>query len=247
MFRIILSTLLITYIVLSCSEKTINPPELELVTINSYDLQIQEPSGLAFGKDYQTLWVVSDISDGNIYEIDFEGNILRCLDFRGDDLEGITYDQTEDVLWAIDEQRNEIIKLSPDQGELDRSAIPVLASADHGLEGISLENQNKYWIANEKLPKKLFLLNSDFSIEQEFEPDLAEDYSGLCVNPTNGTLWIVSDESQLLIKWSPHNGIAEKFDLPMKKAEGIAINHQSKQIFIVSDLEQKLYQLEIKE
>jgi uncharacterized protein YjiK len=247
MFRKILSTFLIIYIVLSCSEKTTNPPEFELVTINSYDLQIQEPSGLTFGKDYQTLWVVSDLPYGSIYEIDLEGNILHALNFRGDDLEGITYDKTEDVLWAVDEQKNEIIKLSPDQGELERVTIPVQASADHGLEGISFESQNKYWIANEKLPKKLFLLNSDFSIEQEFEPDLAKDYSGLCVNPASGTLWIISDESQLLIKWSPTDGTYEKYDLPMEKAEGIAINHQSGQIFIVSDGEQKLYQLEIKE
>ena len=247
MFRIILSTLIITYMILSCSEKSTNPPNMELVTINSYNLQIREPSGLSFGKDYQTLWVVSDLPYGNIYEISLEGNILRTLDFRGDDLEGITYDQTENVLWAIDEQRNEIIKLCPDQGELERVTIPVYASAEHGLEGISFESQNKYWIANEKLPKKLFLLNSDFSVEQEYEPDLAKDYSGLCVNPANGILWIVSDESQLLIKWSTRDGIYEKYDLPMKKAEGIAINHQNGQIFIVSDGEQKLYQLEIKE
>ncbi len=246
MSRIITNIFLFTYIILSCSENTTSPPNLELVTINSYNLQIQEPSGLTFGKGYQTLWTVSDLPDGNIYEIDLQGNILRTLDFKGDDLEGITYDHLNNILWAIDEQKNEIIKLSPDHGELQRTSIPALASDNHGLEGISFENLNKLWIANEKLPKKIFLLNSDFSIEEEYEPDLAEDYSGLCVDPEKSTLWIVSDESQLLIKWSPYDGKVEKYSLPIQKAEGIAVNHQNGQIFIVSDGEQKLYHLEIK-
>ena len=247
MLRIIINIFLFTYLILSCSENTTNPSNLELVTINSFDLQIQEPSGLTFGKDYQTLWVVSDLHDGNIYELDLEGNILRTLDFQGDDMEGVTYDHLDDVLWIIDEQRNEIIKLSPDRGMLERNAIPRFASENHGLEGISFRSQNKFWIANEKLPRKLFLLNSDFSIEEEFEPDLAEDYSGLCFNPDNGTLWIVSDESELLIRWSPEDQTFEKYILPIKKAEGIAVNHQNGQIYIVSDGEQKLYHLEIKE
>lgn len=247
MFRVLIKTLLFIYFIVSCSENTTDAPYTELNTVMLYELQVPEPSGLTFGKDYQTLWVVSDLHDGNIYELDLEGNILRTLDFQGDDLEGVAYDHLDDVLWVIDEQRNEIIKLSPGRGILERNAIPRFASENHGLEGISFKSQNKFWIANEKLPRKLFLLNSDFSIEEEFEPDLAEDYSGLCFNPDNGTLWIVSDESELLIRWSPEDQTFEKYVLPIKKAEGIAINHQNGQIYIVSDGEQKLYHLEIKE
>jgi uncharacterized protein YjiK len=212
----------------------------------SYDLEILEPSDLTFGKNYETLWTVSDLPDGNIYEIDLQGNILRVLDFNGDDLEGITYDHANNILWAVDEQKNEIIILNPDHGEIERHSLPVIASEDHGFEGIAFETQDKIWVANEKLPKMIFLLDSNFAIQKEYEPDLAEDYSGLCVNPDNGILWIVSDESQLLVKWSPYDGTSEKYSLPIQKAEGIAINHQNGQIFIVSDGEQKLYHLEIK-
>jgi uncharacterized protein YjiK len=230
---------------LSCSDKTINPDDPQLVMVNSYTIDVSQPSGLTFGKDFKTLWTVSDTPNGGIYELNLEGDIIRTLEFESDDLEGITYDHTNDILWTVDEQNNEIIKISTDNQELQRAAIPMLASQDHGVEGITLESDNKFWIANEKLPKKLFLMNSNFVIEEEYEPDLAEDYSGLCLDTDNCILWIVSDESQLIIKWSPCKGTTEKYSIPITKAEGIAINHQDGQIFIVSDAEQKLFEFRI--
>ena len=245
MLRILAKFFFVLLLILSCSDKTTDLADPGLILVNSHEIDVAQPSGLTFGKDFKTLWTVSDLPDGSIYELDLKGNILRTLDFKGDDLEGITYDQTNDILWAIDEQNNEIIKISTDNQELQRAAIPTLASQDHGVEGITLESDNKFWIANEKLPRRLFLMNSNFAIEEEYEPDLAEDYSGLCVDPDKCILWIVSDESQLLIKWSSCAGIIAKYTIPIIKAEGIAINHQNGQIFIVSDAEQKLFEFRI--
>jgi uncharacterized protein YjiK len=245
MFRILMQFILIIVVVFSCSDRTTNPEDLTLIMVNSYVINVPQPSDLTFGKDYQTLWTVSDLPEGNVYEMDLQGNILRILDFKGDDLEGITYDHINNILWAVDEQRNEIIRLNPEQEGIERHSLPVFASDDHGLEGIAFENQDKIWLANEKLPKMIFLLDSNFNIQKEYEPELAEDYSGLCVNPDNCSLWIISDESQLLIKWSPCDNSVEKYTIPITKAEGIAINHQNGQIFIVSDAEQKLFELRI--
>ncbi|MEJ2055845.1 MAG: SdiA-regulated domain-containing protein [Calditrichaceae bacterium] len=229
----------------ACSDQNSSEIEKSLILEAVFDIEVSQPSGLTFGKNYQSLWTVSDLPDGNIYKIDFEGNIISKLKFKGEDLEGITYDQENDVLWVVDEQTGEIIKISPDSPEIKRISNPAFAPSNHGLEGISLENQNRLWVANEKLPRKLCVVNAGFSIEEQYEPDLAEDYSGLCVNPADGTLWIVSDESQLLIKWSPYQNNVEKYTIPIQKAEGIAINHQSGQIFIVSDDEEKLYRFRI--
>jgi len=250
MMKLLMSDMVLLFsvaflIIQSCSDKTTNYENPQLILVNSYNINVPQPSDLTFGKDYQTLWTVSDLPEGNIYEMDLQGNILRILDFEGDDLEGITYDHTNDILWVVDEQNNEIIILNPDDGEVEKHTLPIFSSDDHGLEGIAFENRNNIWLANEKLPKIIFLLDSNFTVQKQYEPELAEDYSGLCIDPDNCFLWIVSDESQLLIKWSPCDGSVENYSIPITKAEGIAINYQNGQIFIASDDEQKLFEFKI--
>ncbi|MEJ2629262.1 MAG: hypothetical protein P8078_11980, partial [bacterium] len=47
-----------------------------LQPISVFDMEVQEPSGLSFGENNQSLWTVSDPPDNKVYEIDLHGAIL---------------------------------------------------------------------------------------------------------------------------------------------------------------------------
>ena len=213
--------------------------------IKSYPLQISAASDISFGKNYNSLWIVSDIPGSNIFEVDLEGNLIQTIKFNGADLEGIAYDHHHDVLWVVEERKRELIKISPAGTELERRPINITGKPNSGLEGITIDSTDHIWIANEKKPAQLLLLNPDFSIKERVEIGSAKDLSGLCWDPHLDALWIVSDESKLLIHWQKTSGVLQEFNLPFKKAEGIAVHPRTNQIYIVSDKINKLFLFEI--
>ncbi len=73
-----------------------------LVLIDSFDLDILEPSDLCYDSTTNSLWTVSD-NTNLVYNIDFEGNIFQTLTYNGEDLEGITYDSAGNTLWIVEE------------------------------------------------------------------------------------------------------------------------------------------------
>ncbi len=164
----------------------LKPIDSSLQLINDYSLEVPEPSGLSLGENNQTLWTVSDPPVNQIYELDLEGNILRTLDFKGDDLEGIDYDSVENVLWIAEEQKRELVKLTLDGTELERHPIAISGPENSGLEGICLAAENQLWIVNKKNPRHLLSLNADFSIQQRFDFNMVKDLSGLCYDRLKG-------------------------------------------------------------
>ncbi len=215
---------LILSLPIACSKSNPAQPTADPIWPSiTYQLDIPEPSGVCFGKNYETLWIVSDAPHNKVYQTDLQGRILRILDFKGDDLEGITYDHTDDVLWLAEEQLQEIIKISTGSLELERFRVPVEKFGPNGLEGVTLARPFGFWVTNEKNPVVLARLDSLGNRVYIYNVALAEDYSDVCSDPTRNILWIVSDESRLLIAWSPESGVAERYRLPFEKAEGVAL------------------------
>ena len=91
-YHILLIIFLIIVSGCSLSESQPTGVFFNLVLLESYNLDILEPSDLCYDSSTNSLWTVSD-NTNLIYNIDFEGNILQTLDFTGEDLEGISYDQ----------------------------------------------------------------------------------------------------------------------------------------------------------
>jgi len=225
----------------STHEDVLQPSNSSLKFVSEHKLEIPEPSGLSLGKNNLSLWTVSDPPSNKIYEMDLQGRILRTLNYTGDDLEGIVYDSTKNVLWIVEERKREVVKISIDGIELERHAIPITGNEDNGFEGICFFGGYRFWIVNEKNPGLLLEVNTDFSIHQQYDLNIADDYSGICCDTTDGQFWIVSDESQLLFLWNQKQGLIEKINIPVKKAEGIAIDFKNNFIYIVSDSEEKLH------
>ena len=225
-----------------CSDSNPVPPIANPITpLISYQLDIPEPSGVCFGKNYETLWIVSDAPDNMIYQTDLQGNILQTLAFTGDDLEGIDYDHMNNVLWLAEEQLQEIVKISTGGQELDRLHVPIQKSAVNGLEGVAMTDPSGFWVVNEKNPVVLARLDSLGNVMHVYDDALAQDYSDVCFDPARNILWIISDESRLLIAWSLESGMIERYSLPFDKGEGVAVHPDSDLVYIVNDAESRLY------
>jgi len=217
----------------------------DLILINHYDLTVPEPSGLSLGKYGMTLWTVSDKGDSRIYQLDLQGNLIKTLPVTGYDFEGIVYDHVQDALWVVEEASREIVKYDTTGKLVERHRLSLKGHANSGLEGICQYADATIYVANEAEPGLIVELNSDFSIRNKFDPEIATDYSGLCCDFVPGRLWIISDEDKLLIHWDVEEGVIETYNLPVKKAEGLAIDFNNSKIYVVSDSEQKLYVFEL--
>lgn len=225
---------LIFIILASCSNPFQSKTEAIYPKI-TYQLNIPEPSGICFGKNYETLWIVSDNHHNKVYNTDLQGNILQTLIPGGDDFEGITYDHRKDVLWIAEEQLQEIIQVSTTGLILEHLHVKIHKSGQNGLEGVTMAQPSGFWVVNEKKPVSLARLDSTGNIINIYDEAFAKDYSDVYFDVQNNVLWIISDESKLIMVWSREHGLIESYKLPFDKAEGIAIQPITRQIFIVND------------
>jgi uncharacterized protein YjiK len=238
-----------------CKKNDDNPPnpdlpvmkgELEL--INEFNLDVSEPSGLSFGKDGTSLFTVSD-NTNKVYELSFEGEIIRELEYTGTDLEGITYNSDDDVLTIVEERDRQMVILDYESGEeIERFDIDVKVGTDNkGLEGISWNSNNHaYYILNEDDPALLMIWKKTSGIISEINLNFAGDYSGIFVESNHANLWIVSDESKMLYRCDYSAKVLEQFELDFSKAEGIVVDSDQNRVYIVNDKLSKLFVYKIK-
>lgn len=212
-------------------------PQLQLLA--TFSLNVPEPSGLSLGSEAKSLWTVSDQTN-RIYRLDLSGKVLQTLAYTGIDLEGVVFDTTRKVLWVAEEQTREIVKVDLSGAELERHRI-LNGQDNSGLEGICLDSSGTIFLLKEKNPGLFIELNRDFSVKQQLELGFAGDYSGICCAGAPGEFWIVSDQSQMVYRWSRKNGVSERYSLPINKAEGVAYNVTNGRLYVVSDSEAKLY------
>jgi uncharacterized protein YjiK len=229
-----ITKILLLFLLLACSLEESESQPL-LVPIREIPLSITEPSGLAFGANYGSYWVVSDGQFGKIYQLTLNGVIVRELQYVAEDMEGISYDHNQNTLWVVEERSREVLKFDLNGNLLQREQLAIEDNSDSGLEGITFINNREVWVSNEKSPRILLKIDENFDIENQLDLTKAKDYSGLSYNPVDSTLFIISDESKLLIKWDMTKGAVTKYSLPIAKAEGVSVNPVDQTIHIVSD------------
>jgi len=215
----------------------------ELEKINEFDLDITEPSGLSFGPMQNTLLMVSD-NTNKVYETDLQGNVIRELDFEGFDLEGVTFNEDEQIIAVVEERKHQIVLLNyPEGEEQERFDIATGGNTENkGLEGISYNtNNNAYYILNEDLPGELIVWNKQFGNISTTEINFASDYSAIYVDTKNALLWIVSDESQALYKCDYNAKVLKEYTLPDTKFEGITVDVDQQLAYLVNDKTFKLF------
>ncbi len=252
LINIIIAPLILLTLISSCKKDNggdippvDEPGKLEM--ISEFDLDITEPSGLSFGPNDQTLLVVSD-NTNKVYETNMQGSVLRELSFVGSDLEGVTFNASEQLIAVTEERKRQIVFLDYINGdEQYRFDINTGGSTDNkGLEGISYNNNNNaYYIVNEDVPGEMIVWSKLHGHISNTEMYFASDYSAIFVDTKNAQLWIVSDESAALYKCDYNAEVLKKYALPNTKFEGIAVDVEQQLVYLVNDKTFKLFVFKI--
>lgn len=246
---IIVIVLLFAY---SCNKEEAQIPVIEtpigiLELIDTYDVDVTEPSGLSFGPNMTTLLTVSD-NTNQIYELDMQGNVLREYDYVGKDLEGITYNSDKNIIAIAEEAERNVTLIDYDSGnKLESYQIEIqFGSENSGLEGISYNKNNRlYYIVNETNPDLMIIWSPEYGIISEENLNFASDYSGIFVDETQSHLWFVSDQSRGLYKCDYNLSILTTYHLDELKYEGVVINQDI--VYLINDATAKLSIYKIKE
>jgi uncharacterized protein YjiK len=210
--------------------------------IESFNLDVAEPSGLSWALNGKDLLVVDD-RNNKAYKIDKQGHTLSEFLYAGNDLEGISIDSQSQTIWLAEEAKSKMVELDASGNEIQSFKLAIdRQSKKHSLEGISYDPaENTFYLLNEKDPGLLVVWQAELGITAETVLNFAGDYSGIYFDKTDSTLWIISDQSQKLFHCDTDGVVKQSFDLGFKKAEGIVIDHQNQRVYAVSDAKHKLY------
>mgnify|MGYP000141076233 CR=1 FL=1 len=216
--------------------------QTSLKKINSFKLDIKEPSGITVYNDH--LYIVCDHS-GTIYKTTLSGEIKKKIKTDYLDLEGITIHPKTGNIIIVSESKRLLIELNS-KGDLIRKT-KVKGKQKHkngGLEGLCFDVSTGFLYAvNEKSPKKLLKLTQQGELEETFKLDVSKDVSGIGVDEKTKSLWLISDESKAIINISKRGVFLKKYLIPVEKGEGIVM--YDGKFYVVSDNTQELFVLEL--
>jgi uncharacterized protein YjiK len=231
---------LLLFILFGCrSEQNINENK-KLYLIEESKLSVPEPSGLAYTFNKDGFWTVSD-ENSSVYLLNLEGKVIEKFKVDGKDLEGITVID-EKTIAVISERTGEILILDTNGNEMSRMNLEIKYEENLGLEGITFNRSNKlFYLVTERKPGLLIKTDEKLNIISADTLKFAKDYSGIFFDEKENSLWILSDESQLVAKTDLNGNVIEKFETKIDQAEGICIDDAREKIFFVSDRKEKFY------
>ena len=216
---------------------------LSLAILAEYPLSITSPSGLSLSYDKQSLWTVSDKPGGGVYNIDFEGHLIKSLDYSGADLEGVASATDGGSLWIVEEFLGTIIQIDT-AGTVLRSVELSGVRDGGGLEGVTVNpNNGDILLLKEKDPGAFLWLNDQLEVLLYKRIAFANDFSGMDYDASQNVLWIISDQDKVLIKYKIGVGVVDEYPFRINKAEGLAVFPDKNILFIVSDDAKRLYRI----
>lgn len=218
-------------------------PGPELVPLGQYDLEVPEPSGLAYRAETQTLFTVADQPDGNLYEIDLEGNLLRKVVIRSVDPEGVTLGLNDEVL-VVEESRRRVVSYQLTGERLDIFGVRVGGRDNKGLEGIGVDPESGWlYLVNQDTPRLLVILDAEGREQSRHAIRYAVELTGICYDPSGPYLWVVSGADNMLYRMARDGFIDARWPLPFDDAQGIALGADNR-LYIVSDKAERLFVFE---
>lgn len=215
----------------------INTDSTALKLLFEYSTDISEPSGLAYNSKTNTLFAVSD-GNSTVYELDFSGAVKRSFTINSDDLEGIAFSSNCDTLYVVDELNQMVAKYLSNGTKLSSFPVNVATSPNNSLEGITVDNANHLFVVNEKSPSMLLEFVNQKEISRK-ELTYTLDCSDIFYDKSLDCFWLISDESQKVVKLSKSGQLLAQYSLPFTKGEGITIVNDK--VYIINDGNNKLY------
>lgn len=261
----------------SLAEISSREHKAKFVASEALELSVSEPSDVVTLPDGRLL-VVSDTghkveiisANGDSHVIHLEG--LRKGKDKPSGLEAACFDPEEGRLYVCQEETNQLfrynvgIDLSALAGHtlaLDKERLVDLPGGlgNKGVEGMAFlpaahspTGRSQILIAKEGDPVSLWMLSKGGKgpIQSiELDPKLKRqltDFSGLCVHPTTGRIFVCSDESAAVceFKLELKNGtlradiigiakLRDEHGDPLQRVEGITFDHEGKLCIVIEN------------
>lgn len=215
---------------------------IELNLLSFKKLAIPEPSGLSYYKDDNTFLTVSDHSD-RVYVITKEGEVLDSLIYDGKNMEGVAFDAGESRIFVVEEHSSEVVQLDTVGNEVSRFEVELHnTDPNHGLEGITFNHQNGHlYVVSEKEPSILFEIKTSGEIVAQHDLGFMKDYSSVFFDEAGNNLWILSDQSKLMVKCDMTGKPLVWYNTGITDGEGSVVDVPNSKIWIVSDSGNTLY------
>lgn len=228
----------------SCSRKepestiiALPPVSATFTQIAVFNTAVPEPSGLAYNAKNNSLMTVSD-GNSTVYELNVQGVVLKTIVVQGSDLEGIALSAGCDTMYLAEEGNQQISTYLMDGTKIRSLRIPVATVSNNGLEGVTIDPQGRLIVVNEKNPR-LLLEYSGTTEQSRFEITTALDLSDVSYDAAENQLWVISDESMKLQRYSRAYVLLNEYALPFSKGEGVAV--VGDKIYVVNDATGKMF------
>ncbi len=212
-------------------------------------------SGLCFNKDRSGLYGVSNYN-GRFYNINFDGT-REAKEFvrTGKDMEGVTLDVENGIIYACEEGGNWIWQITEDATEDGGTKwnykryyhLNTSGSDNGGLEGITYHNGYLY-VANQS-PAELYIVSVEHkSVAYSYEADfITECFSDLWFDTTNNTLWAVDawSDGKEIVNFTIWGDFIARFTSPVPWIEGICLDFENNKAWFACDSTGQLYSADI--
>ena len=221
-------------------------------------------SGLTFHPERKTLFTVIN-KPAQVAELTTEGKLLRTIPLRGiSDAEGITH-QEGNFFFIADEGKHQMVRIEIDDTttEIDATNLPrfglrIDAGRNVGYEGVSWDSDNnRMFIVKEKNPLRIFEISGLWEVLDTGKLDLRinewlpespsnvmlRDLSSLTYHEESGHLFLLSDESRVLLEFNAAGDAVDMLVLragwhglkrTIPQAEGVAIG-SDRDVYILSE------------
>lgn len=107
-------------------------------------------------------------------------------------------------------------------------------------------NNKVYFLLNEKDPKLLLKLDQTFNLVDSIQIEYCDDLSGADYDELTNSLWVISDESKMVLQLDLMGNLINKFYVDIPQVEGIAVDSKNNIIYLVSDKTENLYVCKIR-
>jgi uncharacterized protein YjiK len=227
-------------------------------TANIDKLNIIEPSGICYHPLRGTLFVVSD--EGEIVEIKTDGMLVARTVVPGD-LEGITFDPSTGLLYAVAEGADVILEFDPDKGEVvrrfpvdrsfggDSEFLRVTKPYDNGLESLVFipaaghPEGGTFIAGNQEDPSCLVELSVPLRSAGpaggpakiiRLVTTKVQDPADMYFDERTGLLNVVCDAPNILVEMTLQGKIVRQYAFPGNDQEGICRDPEG-YIYIAQD------------
>lgn len=200
---------------------------------------LSEASGITWNRDTESYFVVGD--EGHVYELDRELRILRSVLIGPFDLEAITYDYDRNRLICLDESTLSLIELDQETFVI-LNIYPLILEREKKREYRQFESlvysDQTFYIAASTTEKKekfgtLFFVTLGKLILEPLEDIPLWDISGMSI--TDGIFFFISDDKDILARYSPNEDTFETLVIPGNHQEGLILTEKSELLIIDED------------